>query len=143
MATDIALAIGVLALVAPGIPPALRVFLLTLAIVDDIGAIVVIAVFYSDDSGRVARGRSDDAGSRVVLRQLGLITLLFVAPAAAVLGRAHGPGSTRDAGRGVAPVKSARDAMRRNQEFPTQDVGSKKRFRRTSTNPKKIPTNGK
>ncbi len=48
MATDIAFAVGVLALVAPGIPAAGRVFLLTLAIVDDIGAIVVIAVFYSD-----------------------------------------------------------------------------------------------
>jgi len=47
MATDIAFAVGVLALVAPGIPPALRLFILTLAIVDDIGAIVVIALVYS------------------------------------------------------------------------------------------------
>jgi Na+:H+ antiporter, NhaA family len=47
MATDIAFALGVLALVARSIPPAVRLFLLTLAIVDDIGAIVVIAVFYS------------------------------------------------------------------------------------------------
>ena len=47
MATDIAFAIGVLALVAPRIPPAVRLFLLTLAIVDDIGAILVIALVYS------------------------------------------------------------------------------------------------
>jgi NhaA family Na+:H+ antiporter len=47
MATDIAFALGVLTLAARHAPPGLKPFLLTLAIVDDIGAIVVIALFYS------------------------------------------------------------------------------------------------
>ncbi|MEO8329617.1 MAG: Na+/H+ antiporter NhaA, partial [Candidatus Nanopelagicales bacterium] len=48
MATDIAFALAVLAVVGSHLPPALRAFLLTLAIVDDMGAITVIAVFFTE-----------------------------------------------------------------------------------------------
>lgn len=58
VATDIAFAVAVLGIFGRGFPPALRTFLLTLAVVDDLLGIVVIAVFYTSDINLLALGGS-------------------------------------------------------------------------------------
>lgn len=73
MATDIAFAVGILTLLGKRVPPALRVLLLALAVIDDLGAIVVIALFYStgiSGSGLLAAGLG--LGAIFVLQRLGV-----------------------------------------------------------------------
>jgi len=70
-ATDIAFAIGVMALLGPRVPPALKLFLTTVAIVDDMGAVAIIAVAYSHgiDWGALAAASGVVAGMAAMNRR--------------------------------------------------------------------------
>ncbi len=90
-ATDIAFALGLLALLGPSVPAALKVFLLGIAIIDDLGAIIAIALFYTDNlsTQSLAIGGIGFlvlmALNRLKVKRVGIYALIGVVVWAAVL----------------------------------------------------------
>ncbi len=86
MATDIAFAVGVVALLGSRVPPGAKLFLLAVAIADDIGAITVIALFYTSDLD-IGHLLAAVAGFAVVwfAGKLGIRALWFYVPVAFVI----------------------------------------------------------
>jgi NhaA family Na+:H+ antiporter len=77
-ATDIAFALGVLSLFGSRVPNSLKVFLTSLAIMDDLGAILIIAIFYASDLSFMALGAA--GGITVVLFALNGFGVMRLAP---------------------------------------------------------------
>lgn len=88
MATDIAFALAVFALLATRVPAALRVLLLGLAVIDDLGAIAVVGLFYSSGLDLLGLGvAAAGLGAVLALQRLGVrVKLAYLVPALVVWG---------------------------------------------------------
>ena len=140
MATDIAFALGILALLGNKVPNSLKVFLTSLAIVDDLGALLVIAIFYTENLSFVHLGAA--GGVTALLVALNLMGfrrgLWFVVPgmflwyfflksgvhatiAGVVLAMTIPVSSRVDASRYIGFSRSALDAFEKHSR-PGQDI---------------------
>jgi len=78
MATDIAFSLAIISLLGKSVPNSLKIFLSALAIVDDLGAIVVIAVFYTDSIDWISLGICGGITALlIILNKIGVTRILF------------------------------------------------------------------
>ena len=78
MATDIAFSLAIISLLGKSVPNSLKIFLSALAIVDDLGAIIVIALFYTDSIDWISLGICGGITALlIILNRIGITKILF------------------------------------------------------------------